>query len=168
MALSWGIWVAHSVDHWTLEFNSGHDLRVLSSPVLGSAFCMEATSSLPLPLPLLTQALALILTLWLALSPSQINPKNEWMEWMNEWASKQASWWPCLRVKWRHPNLVPWKWKDEWKVSTNVKQNRSDLVFIVHCYMMGRTYWLMREELKKVKAWWRIDKTQSLGTSGSA
>ena len=42
----------------TLDFGSGHDLRVLrSSPTSGSALSLESASlSLPLLLPLLTQA----------------------------------------------------------------------------------------------------------------
>ena len=36
--------VAQSVKHLTLDFNSGHDLRVLkSSPALGSMLGMEPT-----------------------------------------------------------------------------------------------------------------------------
>ena len=37
-----GAWAAQSVEHLTLDFGSGHDLRVVRlSPVLGSALGME-------------------------------------------------------------------------------------------------------------------------------
>ena len=38
----WGIWVAQSLKHLTLDFGSSYDLRVIrSSPALGSALGME-------------------------------------------------------------------------------------------------------------------------------
>jgi len=38
-----GAWVAQSVRHLTLDFGSGHDLRVMrSSPASGSAQAMES------------------------------------------------------------------------------------------------------------------------------
>ena len=37
-----GAWVAQSVEHWTPDFGSGHDARVVRlSPSLGSALSME-------------------------------------------------------------------------------------------------------------------------------
>ena len=39
-----GAWVAHSVRRPTVDFGSGHDLRVMRlSPVLGSMLSMEST-----------------------------------------------------------------------------------------------------------------------------
>ena len=48
----WGIWLAHLVKCLTLDFGSGHDLRVLgSSPVSGSLLGVEpASNSLSLSL----------------------------------------------------------------------------------------------------------------------
>ena len=41
-AEKWGAWVAQSVEHPTLDFGSGHDLRLVkSSPMLGSALSVE-------------------------------------------------------------------------------------------------------------------------------
>ena len=50
-----GTWMAQSVKYPTLDFSSGHDLRVLGlSPTLGSALIEgSAQDSLPLPLPIL-------------------------------------------------------------------------------------------------------------------
>ena len=40
--MSAGAWVAQSVERLTLDFSSGHDLRVMgSSPALGSVLSME-------------------------------------------------------------------------------------------------------------------------------
>ena len=51
-----GPWVVQSVEHPTLGFSSGHDLRVMRSrPVSGSKLSEESAKvSLPLPLPLPT------------------------------------------------------------------------------------------------------------------
>ena len=52
--------MAQSVEHPTLEFSSGHDLIVRSSPASGSELSEEyAKVFLPLPLPVLTRARAL-------------------------------------------------------------------------------------------------------------
>ena len=46
--------MAHPVKHLTLDFGSGHDLRVMgSSPTSGSLLNAESALLLPLPLPLL-------------------------------------------------------------------------------------------------------------------
>ena len=57
--MTWGAWVAQSVKHLTLDFGSGHDLRVVRfSPELGSrltprwAWSLLKILSLPLLLPL--------------------------------------------------------------------------------------------------------------------
>ena len=49
----WGVWMAQSVEHLTLDFGSGWDHGVMrSSPALGSVLSGEsAGDSLPLPLP---------------------------------------------------------------------------------------------------------------------
>ena len=39
---SWGVWVAQSVEHLTLDFGSGHDPRVMGlSPTSGSMLSMK-------------------------------------------------------------------------------------------------------------------------------
>ena len=47
----WGVWVAQSLEHLTLDFGSGHDLRVVRwSPMSGSVLCEEpASESLSVP-----------------------------------------------------------------------------------------------------------------------
>ena len=60
---SWprGPWVAHLVKHWTLDFGSGHDRRVLrSNPMLDSELRVGFLSpSSSVPPPLLMRALSL-------------------------------------------------------------------------------------------------------------
>ena len=60
-----GDWVAQLVKQLTLDFGSGHDLRVVrSSPTLGFALSMEpAWDSLSPHLPLLTHVCLLSLIL---------------------------------------------------------------------------------------------------------
>ena len=42
--ISWGTWVAQLFKHPTLDFGSGHDLRIVgSSPMSGSALGKETT-----------------------------------------------------------------------------------------------------------------------------
>lgn len=49
----WGTWVAQLVKHLTLDFGSGHDLRVVGSrPVSGSLLSGSLLEILFLPLPL--------------------------------------------------------------------------------------------------------------------
>ena len=60
----WDVWVAQSVKHLTLDFDSGHDLMVVgSSPALGSALSVkpawELSPSLPLSALLLSCSLSL-------------------------------------------------------------------------------------------------------------
>jgi len=66
-----GTWVAQSVKRPTLDFGSGHDLRILgSSPVLGGVVSTlsgeSAWDSFLFPLPLLLPPLALFLSLSLS------------------------------------------------------------------------------------------------------
>ena len=64
--------MAHSVEHLTLDFGSGHDPRDMgSNPTSGSVLSRESASNslsppLRLPLPLLTRARALSLSLSLS------------------------------------------------------------------------------------------------------
>ena len=55
--------MAQSVEHWTLDFGSGHDLRVMgSSPVSGTVLSVaSAWGSVSLPLPLHSLFLSLSL-----------------------------------------------------------------------------------------------------------
>jgi len=59
-----GLWVAQSVKHPTLDFGSGHDLRVVRSslcwtPCSVGSLLEILTLPLPLPLPLLVVSLSL-------------------------------------------------------------------------------------------------------------
>lgn len=59
---SWGTWVARSVKHWTLEFNSGRDLGVVGSRGDQKELKEESAGdslSLSPPAPLPAPALAL-------------------------------------------------------------------------------------------------------------
>ena len=56
--LHWGAWVAQSFEHPTLDFSSGHDLRVLGSSLALSL--LKDSLSLLLPLLHLSLSLSLI------------------------------------------------------------------------------------------------------------
>ena len=115
-----GAWVAHSVECPTLDFGSGHGLRVIgSSPVLGSAFDMEPawdslSPSFPLPLPLLWSHSC---SLFLSLSLSQKKKKKKRKEKrpivrLLEWKNGRSHWWLYGALGWTFsPPHQSWKVK---------------------------------------------------------
>ena len=54
-----GAWMAQSVKHWTLDFGSGHDLRVVeSSPCVEPAWDSLSLSLCPIPIHVLAVSLS--------------------------------------------------------------------------------------------------------------